>query len=149
MGRFIEKWTALWKSLGFRISLSVGAILLASYVIFIYLVLDLQQEFYFGQIIREAERFSAAVINATNHSMLLDDREATRNIITNMAKEQEISDIRIYDHEGVIKFSNQSNRDRNKSRIKRLRLASRATQKINLSVKWSRTADSHSSSRRP
>ncbi len=107
MARLREKWTALSSSLGFRIALSVGLILLGSYVFFVYLVLDIQQDFYFEQMIREADRFSTAVINATNHSMLHDDPEATRSIISDMGKQEEISDIRIYDHEGVIKFSNQ------------------------------------------
>jgi len=107
VGRVKEKWTALFRSLGLRIALSVGGILLCSYVIFVYLVLDIQQDFYFEQVIREADRFSAAVINATNHSMLQDDRQATRSIITNIGGQKEISDIRIYDHEGVIRFSAQ------------------------------------------
>jgi PAS domain S-box-containing protein len=107
VGRLREKWTALASSLGFRIALSVGLILLGSYVFFVYLVLDIQQDFYFKRMIREAERFSTAVINATNHSMLQDDSEATRSIIRDMGKQEDISDIRIYDHAGVIKFSNQ------------------------------------------
>jgi histidine kinase len=107
VGRLREKWTAFASSLGLKIALSVGLILLASYVFFVYLVLDIQQDFYFEQMIREAERFSTAVINATNHSMLQDDREATRSIIGDIGKQEEISDIRIYDHAGVIKFSNQ------------------------------------------
>ncbi len=106
MARLKEHGTPLLKSLGFRIALSVGVILLVSYAVFIYLVLKVQQDFYFKRVIREAERFSVAVRNATNHSMLQDDREATRSIIRDMGKQGDISDIRIYDHEGVIKFSN-------------------------------------------
>ena len=95
-------------SLGIRIALSVGAILLVSYVVFVYLVLKVQQDFYLKRMISEAERFSTAVQNATNHSMLQDDRRATRSIIRDMAKQGDLSDIRIYDHEGVIKFSNRA-----------------------------------------
>jgi histidine kinase len=108
MGRLTEKWAALSQRLGFRMALSVGTILLSTYALFIYVVLDLQQEFYFGQTIREAERFSAAVINATNHSMLQDDRETTQNIIANIGRQHDISDIRIFDHDGVVKFSSRS-----------------------------------------
>jgi len=105
--RLKAKWAALSKSLGFRIALSVALILIVSYSLFVFLVLDIQRDFYFGQMIREAERFSAAVINATHHSMLLDDRDATRNIIKDIGRESDISDIRIYNHDGMIKFSNQ------------------------------------------
>jgi PAS domain S-box-containing protein len=101
-----EKLRTLSRSLGFRIGLSVGMILLVSYVVFGHLLLNIHQEFYFAQTIREADRFSTAVVNATNHSMLQDDREATRSIVRDIGQQREISDIRVYDHDGVIKFSN-------------------------------------------
>ena len=107
MGRFKDKWTAVSQSLGYKIALSVGLILLASYSLFVYLVIDIQRDFFLKRMIREADRFSSAVINATNHSMLQDDRAATGSIIQDIGKQQSISDIRIYDHDGVIKFSNQ------------------------------------------
>jgi histidine kinase len=105
--RLKEQWTALFKSLGFRIALAVGLTLLASYVVFIYLIVDLQQTFYFQRMVREAERFSAAIMNATNHSMLHDDATATRSIIRDIGKQEEISAIRIYSHEGITKFSSE------------------------------------------
>ncbi|MBI5249299.1 MAG: PAS domain S-box protein [Desulfomonile tiedjei] len=108
MERLKQKWAALSKSLGFRMALSVGFIVLSTYILLIYFVLDIQQDFYFEQMIREAERFSTAVINATNHSMLQDDRETTLGIITNIGKLKEVSDIRIYDHEGMVRFSGRS-----------------------------------------
>jgi len=107
VGRLEDKWTAVSRSLGYKIALSVGLILLASYSSFVYLVIDIQRDFFFKRMIHEADRFSSAVINATNHSMLQDDRAATRSIIQDIGKQQSISNIRIYDHDGVIKFSNQ------------------------------------------
>jgi PAS domain S-box-containing protein len=83
----------------------VGTILLGSFIIFVFLLLNIQQDFYYGQVMREADRFSSSVINATNHSMLEDDRDATRNIIDNMGQQEGIWAIRIYDHDGRIKFS--------------------------------------------
>jgi len=105
--KLAEKLRVLSRSLGVRIAVSVGLILWISYVVFVYLMVDVHQSFYFDQIIREAERFSAAVINATNHSMLQDDRAATRSIIGDIGTHPEISNIRVYDHEGAIKFSNE------------------------------------------
>jgi PAS domain S-box-containing protein len=80
--------------------------LMASYAVFIYLVINIQQTFYFQRMIREADRFSAAIMNATNHSMLNDDAAATGSIVSDIAKQDEISAIRIFNHYGVIKFSN-------------------------------------------
>lgn len=78
-----------------------------SYVVFIYLVLDIYQDFYLRQVIREADRFSASVIRATRYSMLNNDPEATKSIVKNLSTQEEISDIRIYNHDGVTKFSGQ------------------------------------------
>lgn len=107
MDRLKDKGTKLFRSLGFKIGLWVGLILLISYVVFIYLVLEIQQELFFRQLIREADRFSSAVIKATKHSMLHDDPDATQSIVNNMSTEPEISDIRIYNHEGITRFSGQ------------------------------------------
>ncbi|MEW6352464.1 MAG: ATP-binding protein [Thermodesulfobacteriota bacterium] len=107
MGRIQERCSALFRSLGFRIGLTVGLILLVSYVVFIFLVLNLQQEFYLRHMIEESDKFSAAIVNAAKHSMLRDDAEATASIIRNIGQQAEIMSIRICNHEGVTKFSNQ------------------------------------------
>jgi len=107
LGRLKQKWTTPLRSLGFKIALSVGIILFASYGVFVLLVLDILEEFHFGRMIREADLFSNAVIKATQHSMLSNDPEATRTIVANLSTQPEISDIRIYNHEGITKFSGQ------------------------------------------
>jgi len=105
MGRLREMWTAQVRSLGFKIGLSVCIILLTSYVIFIYFLIGIQREFSVSQLMKEAELFSRAVVNATNHSMLRDDAMATGSIITDVGRQEEISFVRIYNHDGVIRFS--------------------------------------------
>ncbi len=106
MGRLKEVWTAQVRSLGFRMSLSVCLILLASYVIFLYLLTGLQSNFAVKQLMNEADLFSKAVINATNHSMLRDDTLATASIVTDVGKQEEIAYVRIFNHDGIIRFSN-------------------------------------------
>ncbi|MCL5124719.1 MAG: ATP-binding protein [Deltaproteobacteria bacterium] len=106
MTRIREKWTNLHRGLGFRIALSVGIILLASYVVFLYLLLDVQQGFYLDQIVREAARFSSAVLNSTYSNMLHDDPEATKSFLQDIGRQKGVSDVRIYSHDGLIKFSN-------------------------------------------
>ncbi|MEJ2717287.1 MAG: hypothetical protein P8182_09135 [Deltaproteobacteria bacterium] len=107
MLRLKEKWTKLSRSLGFRIALSVGAILVASYLVFTYFIGEIQQEFFFSQMLREAKSFSTAVLNATHYSMLRDDRQATAKIVRDLGHGHEISHIRIYNHDGVIKYADQ------------------------------------------
>ncbi len=101
-----DKIIALSHSLGFRIATAVALILLLSYVVFVYLVVDIQNRIFFKQAIKEAESFSTAVVNATKHSMLDDDSATTGTIVRNMATQHGINEIRIYSHDGVIRFSN-------------------------------------------
>ncbi|MGC8602392.1 MAG: ATP-binding protein [Desulfomonilaceae bacterium] len=106
MSKIREKWSNLRRGLGFRIAVTVGIILLASYVVFIYLILDVQQRFYLDQIVREAARFSSAVLNSTYSNMLHEDPEATKLFLREIGKQKGVSDVRIYSHAGLIKFSN-------------------------------------------
>jgi PAS domain S-box-containing protein len=106
LSKIREKWTNCTRGLGFRIALSVGLILMASYVVFIYLIVDVQQRFYLDQIVREAARFSSAVLNSTYSNMLHDDPESTRSFLHDIGKQESVSDVRIYNHDGLVKFSN-------------------------------------------
>ncbi len=105
LNRLPKKWINLTRSLGFKVAFIVGLILFCSYVVFIYLIVDIQQEFYFSQLLRDASRFSSAVMNAIYNSMLHDDAKATMTFIGDISKQEEISSIRIYNHEGVVKFA--------------------------------------------
>jgi PAS domain S-box-containing protein len=105
MGRLKEMWTTQVRSLGFKIGLSVCIILLTAYIIFIYFLIEIQREFSVNQLMKEAELFSKAVVNATNHSMLRDDALATSSIVSDVGKQEEISFVRIYNHDGLIRFS--------------------------------------------
>lgn len=106
MSKILEKWTKCTGGLGFRIALSVGLILLASYVVFIYLIVDVQQRFYLDQIVREASRFSSAVLNSTYSNMLHGDPDATKAFLKDIGKQDSVSEVRIYNHDGLVKFSN-------------------------------------------
>jgi len=105
VGRYKKRWTVLHRSLGFRIALAVGLITVISYSISLYLIMGLQKEFFFAQMLREARTFSTAVLHATNHSMLKDDSLATANIVRDLSMRENISHIRIYNQSGVVKFS--------------------------------------------
>lgn len=105
LSRLSKKWVTLTRSLGFKVAFIVGLILFCTYGVFIYLVVDIQQNFYFSQLLREASRFSSAVMNAIYNSMLHDDAKATMTFIGEISKQEEISNVRIYNHEGLIKFA--------------------------------------------
>jgi histidine kinase len=105
VGRYKKRRTALHRSLGFGIALAVGLITAISYSISLYLITGFQKEFFFEQMLREAQTFSSAVLNATNHSMLKADAVATANIVKDLSMREGLSYIRIYNHEGTVKYS--------------------------------------------
>ncbi len=96
---------SLYRSLGFRIAVGVGLILLVSYVVFTVLAIGVHKRFFLQQMISEAETLSQAVVNATNHSMLVNDQELTKTIVKDLGMPSEISGIRIYNHGGVIRYA--------------------------------------------
>lgn len=95
----------LTQRLGFKIALAVGIILLVSFTVFTFLVVDMQRDLLFDQMTREAEQFSTAVLNATHHSMLADEEDATARIVHRLADQEQIADIRIYNHDGIVKYA--------------------------------------------
>jgi len=69
--------------------------------------MEFQMDFLFAQMVGEAETFGGAVLDATNHSMLADDAVTTANIVRDLAKGEEISYVRIYNHDGVMRYADQ------------------------------------------
>ncbi len=98
-------WTSLSRSLGVRAALSVSVILIFSFAVFTYLVVAIQERFFFNLMIREGLTFSEAVLNATQHSMLRDDSKTTAQIVRDLSTERGVSHITIYNHEGTVKFA--------------------------------------------
>ncbi len=89
-----------------KLILSVGATLLLtistwSYFSIAYQKTNLQQE-----VVSQAERLSSTIRLGTHYAMMLNSRDDIHQIITNIARLSNIQNIRIYNKQGAIKFSN-------------------------------------------
>ncbi len=95
----------LIRLLSFRIFILVFIILSALSIFVSYLQLSSQLENYEQMVTDCGMRTSELIRASTRHSMLLNQNEATYNIIRTIARQEAIEKIRIYNKEGTIIFS--------------------------------------------
>jgi len=104
MFRFINN---LRHSLVAKFIVSVGAILLISISIWAYFNIKYQQERLKKELAAGSERLSETIKLGTHYAMMLNSRDDINQIINNIARQKDIETVRIYNKEGIIKFSNQ------------------------------------------
>jgi len=91
--------------LSFKLFLLMVIILAASSFVVSYFQLQSQSENNLQTITDCGERTSLLITASTKHSMLLNQKETTHNIIRSIAEEKKIDNIRIYNKQGMIIFS--------------------------------------------
>lgn len=89
-----------------KIIFFVGITLVAGVVTWAYFNIQYHKEKTRKEITELAETLSDTVILGTHYAMMLNSREDITQIISNMGRQKEIQNIRIYNKEGQIKFSN-------------------------------------------
>ena len=94
------------QSLVFKLILTVGLTLLISIATWAVFIVKYQQNRLKEEITTSAERLSDTIMLGTHYSMMLNSRDDINQIINNIAKRKDIENIRIYNKEGQIKFSN-------------------------------------------
>jgi len=104
MFRFIN---GLRYSLVAKFIVSVGAILLISISIWAYFNIKYQQERLKKELAAGGERLSETIKLGTHYAMMTNSRDDINQIINNIARQKDIETVRIYNKEGIIKFSNQ------------------------------------------
>ena len=92
-----------------KLIITVGLTLLVSIATWAYFGIDYQQERLKTNITTGADRLSSTIKLGTHYAMMLNSRDDIWQIINNIAKREDIENIRIYNKEGQIKFSNQAN----------------------------------------
>jgi histidine kinase len=95
-------------SLVFKLIFSVGIILLLIISTWAYFSIRYQQKRLKNEIVAETERFSNTIKLGTHYAMMLNSRDDINQIINNIGKQKGIENIRIYNKEGEIKFSNRT-----------------------------------------
>ncbi len=103
MSEFLSK---IRKSIAIKLILLVGLILLLSLGGWSYFNINYQQKKMLQGIFGEADRLSHTIKLGTHYAMMNNLREDITRIITSIAKEKKLENIRIYNKNGEIKFSN-------------------------------------------
>ncbi len=93
-------------SLVSKLIITVGLTLLVSIATWAYFGIDYQKERLKTNITTSADRLSSTIKLGTHYAMMLNSRDEIWQIINNIARRQDIENIRIYNKEGQIKFSN-------------------------------------------
>jgi PAS domain S-box-containing protein len=94
------------RSMTTKLILLVGLILLLSVAVWAYFNINYQQKKEMQGIFDEADRLSHTIKLGTHYAMLHNLRNDITLIITNIAREKKLENIRIYNKNGEIKFSN-------------------------------------------
>jgi len=94
------------RSLSFRLVFWVGLILMASIAAWVYFDIRYQERKALDNMINGVERLVNTIRLGTHYAMMINSRDDIIQITTNVARQKEIQNIRIYNKEGQIKFSN-------------------------------------------
>ena len=94
------------RSLVSKLILSVGAILLLTISTWSYFSITYQKKNLEEEIVSQTERLSNTIKLGTHYAMMLNSRDDINQIINNIARLEQIQNIRIYNKEGAIKYSN-------------------------------------------
>jgi len=106
------------QSLVSKLILSVGLILLISMSTWAYFNIKYLKAKVTRDIIEETDRLSNTIKLGTHYAMMLNSRDDINQIINNIGKQPEIKNIRLYNKEGRIIYSNSSSEIDSKTNIK-------------------------------
>ena len=105
-------------SLVTNLIVTVGLTLLASIATWAYFSVTYQKERLKGEVAIGSDRLSNTIRLGTHYAMMLNSRDDINQIINNIARQKEIKNIRIYNKDGQIKFSNRAEELDQKTNIK-------------------------------
>ncbi len=102
-----EMKAIIHKSLLLKLLVSVGLLLLLSLTVWGFFNYRYMQKKMVDNITAGTQRLSNTIRLGTHYAMMLNSRDDIKQIITNISKQHDIVNIRIYNKQGEIKFSNQ------------------------------------------
>ncbi|MEA3436475.1 MAG: hypothetical protein U9R43_08410, partial [Thermodesulfobacteriota bacterium] len=95
-------------SLVSKLIITVGITMLLGISIWAYFSIKYQKKKITESTVSGADRLSTTIKLGTHYAMMLNSRDDINQIIQNIGKQKEIENIRIYNKEGEIKFSNKT-----------------------------------------
>ena len=96
------------QSMVYRLIITVDILLLLSISTWAYFNIKYQKEKFMEHIVAGSDRFSNTIKLGTHYAMMLNSRDDITQIINNIGKQKEVENIRIFNKEGQIKFSNRA-----------------------------------------
>ncbi|MEJ2039036.1 MAG: PAS domain-containing sensor histidine kinase, partial [Desulfosarcinaceae bacterium] len=99
-------FSKLRKSLIFKVLASVGTVLLLSLTLWGYIEVGGVKQKAMGNLMEDAGRLSNTIRLGLHYAMMINAREDIEQIIKNIARQNDIENIRIYNKSGEIKYSN-------------------------------------------
>ena len=94
------------QSIAYKLILAVGLTLLAMVLVWAWFVIKYEKKKAIQTVTAEASRLSNTILLGTHYAMMLNSRNDINQIIRNIASLQEIENIRIYNKDGEVHFSN-------------------------------------------
>ena len=101
-----EMVSKIRRSIAIKLIMLVGLILLLSLGVWAYFNINYQQKKMLQGIVGEADRLAHTIKLGTHYAMMNNLRQDITEIIISTAKEKKLKNIRIYNKNGEIKFSN-------------------------------------------
>jgi len=95
-------------SLGAKLILMVGLTLLVTISAWALFNIEYQKEKLMENVLAATDRLTNTIRLGTHYAMMLNSRDDINQITMNIARQPDIENIRIYNKEGIIKFSNQA-----------------------------------------
>jgi histidine kinase len=90
-----------------KLILTVGVVLLVSMSVWAFVNIGYQKQKAMDNIVAGVDRLTSTILLGTHYAMMLNSRDDINQIITNIGRQKEIENIRLYNKGGQIKFSNQ------------------------------------------
>ncbi len=104
----LKTFSNIYHSLISRLIFLVGLILFVSVSTWAYFNIEYQKKNAIDGIVEEVDRLGNTIKLGTHYAMMLNSREDITEIIKNIGRQEGIENVRIYNKQGQIKFSNKS-----------------------------------------
>jgi len=99
-------WTVIQKSLVLKLIATAGLSLVLSVSLLSYFAISHQEEILTSYAVAEGDRLGTTIKLGTRYAMMINSRDDLNQIITNIGTQKDLRAIRVYNKDGLIRFSN-------------------------------------------